>query len=83
MKANKQGKPTTTLKISSCPTCGSAKIRRVRKTIERTYRDRTYMVPNVSFWECADCSERLFDRDAMHRIEACSPAYHKPRRAAG
>jgi YgiT-type zinc finger domain-containing protein len=82
MKA-KAAKPTETLQITECPTCGSDKIRRTRKAIKRTYKDHTYCVPDVSFWECPDCSERIFDRTAMRQIEAASPAYAKPRRAAG
>jgi len=74
---------TAMLEIIECPTCGSNKIRRVRKAIARTYKGQTYTVPDISFWECPDCSERIFDRHAMRRIEAASPAYAKPRKAAG
>jgi YgiT-type zinc finger domain-containing protein len=76
-------KPTpSTPKITSCPTCGGAKIRRVRKTVTRTHAGRTYAVPDLDFWECPACGERVYDRDALRRIEARSPAYQKSRRAA-
>ncbi|MBI3783781.1 MAG: YgiT-type zinc finger protein [Deltaproteobacteria bacterium] len=71
-----------TPKITSCPTCGSTKIRRVRKTVKRTHAGQTYVVPDLAFWECAACGERIYDRTAMRQIEAHSPAYHKTRRAA-
>jgi hypothetical protein len=29
--------------------------------------------------ECPDCGERLFDHDAMRKIETYSPAYTKQR----
>lgn len=35
---------------------------------------------NVSFHECPDCGERVFDREAMRRIESRSPAFVKPAR---
>jgi YgiT-type zinc finger domain-containing protein len=75
-------KTTATPTITSCPTCGSPKIRRVRKTIKRTHAGRTYVVPDLAFWECPACGERVYDRTALRQIEAHSPAYQKPRRAA-
>ena len=76
-------KPTTpTPKITSCPTCGSPKIRRVRKTVKRTHAGRPYVIPGLAFWECPACGERVFDGAAMRQIEAHSPAYLKTRRAA-
>jgi YgiT-type zinc finger domain-containing protein len=74
---------TTKLEITECPTCGSKRIKQVRRNWHDTYQGQTYTVPNLTFWECPDCSERLFDRIAMRQIEAHSPAYAKPRRAAG
>jgi YgiT-type zinc finger domain-containing protein len=73
---------TMSAKITACPTCGSPKFRRVRKTVKRTHAGQTYVVPNLAFWECPACGERVYDRDAMRRIESHSPAYHKPRRTA-
>ncbi|MGE0519105.1 MAG: YgiT-type zinc finger protein [Candidatus Binatia bacterium] len=76
-------KPSTpTARITRCPTCGSAKIRRVRKTVTRTHGGRTYVVPDLAFWECPACGERVYDREALRQIEARSPAYQKTRRAA-
>jgi YgiT-type zinc finger domain-containing protein len=75
-------KTTVVAKITTCPTCGSSTIREVRKTVKRTHAGKTYAVPDLVFWECPACGERLYDRDAMRRIEAHSPAYHKARRAA-
>ena len=74
---------TATPQITSCPTCRSPKIRRVRKTVARTHAGQTYMVPDLAFWECPACGERVYDRTAMREIEAHSPAYRKTRRAAG
>ncbi|MGO9245884.1 MAG: YgiT-type zinc finger protein [Verrucomicrobiia bacterium] len=63
------------LKITICPTCGSRKIRLVRRNWTDEFEGQRYTVPNLAFHECPDCGERLYDRDAMRKIEAHSPAY--------
>lgn len=68
------------IKITSCPTCGSKKIKKVQKNLTRSFQGKTYTVPNLEFHECPDCGERLYDRDAMRKIEAHSPAYAKARK---
>jgi len=65
------------LKIKTCPTCGSDKIRRVVRDLIRNYRGQTYIVPKVEFYDCPNCGEKVFDREAMLKIEAHSPAYRK------
>jgi YgiT-type zinc finger domain-containing protein len=67
-----------TIQIKSCPTCGSAKIKWVRKNLTRNYRGETYTVPAVEYYECPSCGEHVYDRDAMRKIESYSPAFaHK------
>lgn len=56
--------------LKSCPNCGSRRIRRVRKTITRTYRGKKYRVPNVTYHECPACGERVYGADAVQKIEA-------------
>ena len=63
--------------ITICPTCGSRKIKLVRRNSTRSYKGKPYTVPNLEFYECPDCGERLYDRDAMRKIEKYSPAYAK------
>ena len=63
-------------KLAECPTCGSRKIKCVRRTWVGKSRGRTYKVPNLQFYECPDCGERVFDPEAVDRIEA-----HRPSRA--
>ena len=65
------------LRIKTCPTCGSGKIKKVRKDWKGEYRGKKYTVPSLSFYECPDCGERVYDREAMHRIEEKSPALSK------
>ena len=66
--------------ISVCPKCGSRKIRRVKEDYRRIFRGQEYVVSDLEFHQCPQCGERLFDREAMRRIEACSPAYRKPKK---
>jgi len=65
------------LEINRCPTCGSNKIEKVCRDFTETFNDQTYTVPVLEFYECPNCGEKLFDREAMRKIEAYSPAYAK------
>ena len=69
------------IRLTACPTCGSKKLKAVRKTVTRQYKGERYTVPDLEFQECPNCGEKLYDRDAMHKIEAVSPAYDKRRPA--
>lgn len=69
------------LQITECPSCASPRIKHVRKNLRRTWKGHAYVVPNLEHWQCPDCGEHVYDRDAMQRIEAHSPAYAKRRRA--
>lgn len=60
-------------KLTQCPTCASPKIKPVRRTWVGTSGGRTYKVPNLRFYECPDCGERVFDPEAVDRIEAHRP----------
>jgi len=63
------------IKIATCPSCGSDKIKRIRRDLTREFRGQTYTVPDVEFHECRACGEKVFDREAMQRIEAHSPVF--------
>jgi hypothetical protein len=46
----------------------------------RDFQGQTHTVPNLEFHECLDCGERIYDREAMRKIEAYCPAFAKARR---
>jgi len=71
-----------TIRITKCPTCGSRRIKKVRRNWKGSYRGKTYVVPALEYYACPDCGEEVYDRDAMRKIEAHSPAYARPRTAA-
>ncbi len=63
------------IEIKSCPSCGNNAIQRVRKDYSRAYKGQEYTVPELTFLECPEFHERIFDRTAMRKSEACSPAF--------
>ncbi len=65
--------------IKTCPTCGSEKIERVVRDVTRKYQGQTYIIPSLEFYDCANCGEKVYDRETMLKIEAYSPAYRKSR----
>lgn len=65
--------------ITFCPTCGSKNIVKVCRDVTGKFRGQTYTVPSLEFYECPDCGERIYDREAMRKIEAHSSAFMKRR----
>jgi YgiT-type zinc finger domain-containing protein len=67
------------IQITVCPSCGRGNIKKVRRDWTGEFRDRPYTVPDLEFYECPDCGERIYDRTAMRKIEAHSPAFARTR----
>jgi YgiT-type zinc finger domain-containing protein len=63
------------MKITTCPSCGSNKIKKVRRNFTGKCRGETYIVPALEYHECPACGEKVFDREAMRKIEAHSPVF--------
>jgi len=71
------------VKIARCPTCGSDQIKKVCHDWAGIYKGQTYVVPELSFYECPVCGDRVFEREALDRIQALSPAFAKhPRKGS-
>lgn len=64
-----------TLQITACPSCGGTNIRKVCRDWSAEFDGRTYTVPSLEFYECPACGERVYDRQAMRRIQEHSPAF--------
>ncbi len=47
------------LKIKTCPSCGWNEIKKVRRNWIGTYKGKSYTVPNLQYYECAECGERI------------------------
>ncbi len=72
-------------KLAACPSCGNRNIKKVRRNWTGSFKGKRYMVPNLQYYECPDCGEKVYDRDGMREIEAHSPAFermHPKRRSA-
>jgi len=65
------------LKITTCPSCGSRKIRKIRRNWAGIFKGKKYTVPNLRYYECPECGEKVYDRDAMRDIEVHSPAFER------
>ena len=65
------------IEIKTCPNCESKEIRKVRRNWTGQYKGKTYIVPDLDYYECPDCGEKVYDREAMRRIEEKSPAYDR------
>jgi len=68
------------VQIKHCPTCGSDKIRKVRRDLTEEYQGKSYTAPNVEFHDCPVCGEKVFDPEAVRLIQSYSPAFAKSRR---
>jgi YgiT-type zinc finger domain-containing protein len=66
--------------ITICPSCGSNKIKTVRRNWTDEFQGQTFTVPNLKFHECPEWGEKMYDREAMRKIEAHSPAFARTRR---
>jgi YgiT-type zinc finger domain-containing protein len=65
--------------ITQCPSCRSEKIKKARRKWTGKFHGQTYSVPRLEFHECPACGEKVYDREAMRKIEAHSPALVKAR----
>ena len=65
------------LKITRCPSCRSGKIKKVCRNWTGRFKGKKYTVPSLQYYECPECGERVYDRDAMRNIEAHSPAFER------
>ena len=63
------------LDIEYCPNCGSDQIKRVCRDWSGIYKGQAYIVPEVMFYECPVCGERVFTPEAMQKIQIHSPAH--------
>lgn len=65
------------LKITTGPNCGGKKIKRQQRDWTGQWRGQCYTVPALEYYECLHCGERIYDREAMRKIEGHSAAFAK------
>jgi len=66
--------------VAACPSCGSTGIRMVRRDWSGGLKGKRYVVKDLQYFHCARCGEKVYDPDAMRRIQAASPAFAKTQR---
>ena len=66
--------------ITICPSCGSNSLKKIRGNWTGKFQNQTYKVPRLESYECADCGEKIYDPQAMRKIEAHSPAFARKQR---
>ena len=61
--------------IGHCPSCGSGEIEKVRGPVSHQFEGETYTAPGVTYHECPDCGERVYDGEGVSKMQAASPAF--------
>jgi len=67
----------TTLKIKTCPICGSRRIHRVKRDIPSTRGGTPFVAHDIQIEECPACGEQLFGPEALQQIAAQQPGRHR------
>jgi YgiT-type zinc finger domain-containing protein len=63
------------VKIKCCPTCGSARIKRVCRDVTIQVGSSHFVTPQVKFDDCPNCGEQIFDLTAMEKISSHRPSF--------
>lgn len=66
--------------ITICPSCGGP-IKKVKKNWTGSFRGLYYTVPDLEYYECENCGEKVYDRETMRKIESYSPAFARKQEA--
>jgi YgiT-type zinc finger domain-containing protein len=70
-----------TFHVTACPSCGSTAIRAAKRDWSGNYKGRRYVVRSLRYYQCPRCGEKVYNPEAMRRIQAASPAFSKNQRA--
>jgi YgiT-type zinc finger domain-containing protein len=68
--------------VRTCPTCGVGKLRRVTRDVECNFRGHVYIAPDIEFSECPNCGEKLYDQQALRKMESFRPKGRRKARVA-
>jgi YgiT-type zinc finger domain-containing protein len=58
------------MEFNTCPLCGSSSIRKKKGVHQFNVRGEWLTTPVVQYWECPNCKEIFFDREANQKIDA-------------
>ncbi|MBI5091769.1 MAG: YgiT-type zinc finger protein [Candidatus Hydrogenedentes bacterium] len=65
------------MNISHCPSCGSEKIKKLRGPVSHEFEGKVYTARGITYHQCPDCGERVYDGEAVEKMQSASPAFHK------
>jgi YgiT-type zinc finger domain-containing protein len=59
--------------VKTCPTCGSKRIRRVKRDIQSNPGGEPFVAHDIEIEECPHCGEQLFSPESLDQINARRP----------
>jgi YgiT-type zinc finger domain-containing protein len=62
------------IEITICPVC-AGKVKKIKEDWVGKVNGQTYIVPDLEYYICAECGERIYPREALKKIELFSPVY--------
>jgi YgiT-type zinc finger domain-containing protein len=57
------------MEFKVCPLCGSSAIKKKRGSYALNIKGELVLTPVVQYWECPNCDEAFFDRQANMQID--------------
>jgi YgiT-type zinc finger domain-containing protein len=67
----------TSLTIKTCPTCGSKRIRRVKRNVPSKRGSQPFIAHGITVEACPNCGEVLFSPESLEAIDAQRPPARK------
>jgi len=55
------------------------RLEKIRRDWDGDFEGKRYAIRDLEYYECPACGELVFDREAMRKIEARSPAFERAR----
>jgi YgiT-type zinc finger domain-containing protein len=54
--------------LKNCPICDSHRIKRTKGMVERKIHRKVIRIPQVIYWVCENCGEKIFFPDALQQM---------------
>ena len=58
------------MEFTACPLCESPSIRKKKGAYKFDIHGEALLTPVIQYWECPNCDEAFFDREANRKIDA-------------
>lgn len=57
------------MKLKMCPLCGSKRIQKETREVERKIRGKKVAIPAITYWHCLACHEKIFPAPSVRKME--------------